>query len=462
MMRAGSLIKGFLLACLAAALMVAPLTAAALSLEDEEKLGREFVADVKKHFPLVEDEFALDYLNRLGGYLAGAVETKPFPFSFYLIPRNEMNAFAGPGGHIFFFTGLIESMDTVDELAAVASHEMAHITARHLSKRIEQNKKLSMATLAGVLIGALVGGEAAQAIMIGSAAAGAQAQLAFSRTDERQADQLGFQYMRRTGFDPAAMIEVLKRMQSAQIYGTDKVPAYLRTHPTGPERMANMDNLLSSGSQGAGTDAEERLRSEYPLFRTLLIARHGDPEVARRRFRNEIDEHPDAALAHFGLGLLDKEASEYDAAVGHLERSLELRPDLLPVRNHLGEAYQYTGRYKDAIPVLESVLDGDPDNRKALFLLATSYQNLEAYARAARIYERLLGMEPVREDVSYNLGLCYGRMDRLPLAHYHFGVFFKKTGKPAKARFHFEKAEELGRHDMELVHKIRKAREDLP
>jgi tetratricopeptide (TPR) repeat protein len=175
-----------------------------------------------------------------------------------------------------------------------------------------------------------------------------------------------------------------------------------------------------------------------------------------------IEEDPDAALAHFGLGLLDKEASEYESAVAHLERALELGPELIPVGSHLAEAYQFTGRYEDAIPVLEAVLEEDPDNREALFLLATSHQNMEAYARAARIYERLLSMEPVREDVSYNLGLCYGRMDRLPLAHYHFGVFFKKTGKPDKARFHFEKAEELGRHDMELVHKIRKAREDLP
>jgi predicted Zn-dependent protease len=459
---AGRIIRGVLLACLALAVVCAPRSAAALSLEEEEKLGREFVADVKTAFPLVEDAFARDYINRLGDYLARAVETKPFPFSFYLIPKNALNAFAGPGGHIFFFTGLIESMDTVDELAAVASHEMAHITARHLSHRIEQHKKLSMATLAGALIGALIGGEASQAIMIGSAAAGAQAQLAFSRADERQADQLGFRYMRHSGFDPAAMIEVLKSMQSAQIYGTDRIPAYLRTHPTGPQRMANMDSLLAAGTPEEGTETEERLRSEFPVFRTFLTARYGDAEASRRRFEDVLEEDPEAALAHFGLGLLDKEASEYEGAAAHLERALELGPDLIPVGSHLAEAYQFTGRYEDAIPVLEAVLEEDPDNREALFLLATSHQNMEAYARAARIYERLLSMEPVREDVSYNLGLCYGRMDRLPLAHYHFGVFFKKTGKPDKARFHFEKAEELGRHDMELVHKIRKAREDLP
>ena len=70
-------------------------------------------------------------------------------------------------------------------------------------------------------------------------------------------------------------------------------------------------------------------------------------------------------------------------------------------------------------------------------------------------------MEPVRNDVYYNLGLCYGRQDRLVLAHYNFGIFFKRSHEPRKALFHFQKAEELGRHDMDMLQKIRKASEGL-
>ncbi|MFO7785952.1 MAG: M48 family metalloprotease [Thermodesulfobacteriota bacterium] len=447
--------------CLVTAVLFAPQTGNALSLEEEEKLGKEFVADLKNFFTFVEDEFALDYINELGDYLAGPVDAKPFPFRYYLIKKNDLNAFAGPGGHIFFFTGLIESMETVDELAAVASHEMAHISARHLSKRIEQNKKLGLATMAGMLIGALIGGEAASAIMIGTAAAGAQAQLSFSRADERQADQLGFSYMRKSGFDPSAMIQVLNSMQRAEIYGTDRVPAYLRTHPTGPERMTNIDSLVADGGEPVGSETEKRLREQYPVFRTLLAARYGDPSSARRRFQNALEANPSDALAHFGLGLLDKEASEFGSAVEHLRRALEIRPDLIPVRTHLGKAYHYSGRYENAIPVLEGVLRKDPENRTALFMMASSHQNLNEYARAARIYERLLTMEPARNEVSYNLGICYGRMDRLALAHYHFGIYFMKSGAPSKARFHFQKAEELGPHDTFLLNRINKAREDL-
>ncbi len=437
-------------------------TVFALSLDEESELGRKFLVDVRKHYRFVEDEFAVDYLNRLGRHLEDSLDRQPFPLRYYIIQENDLNAFAGPGGHIFFFTGLIDAMDRADELASVMTHEMGHISARHLSHRIEQNKKINVATLAGVLAGILIGGKAAQAIIVGSTAAAVQTQLAFSRADERQADQLGFAFMRTSGFDPAAMITVLKKMQSGQVYGTDQVPVYLRTHPTGPQRMADMDSLLAAGDPASRVAEAEALRDDFQIFRTLLMAMHGDPNTVLRRLRSDLENDPDSWLAHFGLGVRLKEDAAYDRAVEHLKTALKHRPDLLPALTQLGETYQLTGRYTEAIPVLEKALSRDAGNRTALFLLATSYQNLESYDRAIRLYERLLSMEPVKDEVFYNLGLCYGRMDRLVMAHYHFGLFFTRSNEPGKARFHFQKAEELGRHDMDMLQKIRKAAEDLP
>ena len=160
-----------------------------LSIEEERKLGQQFLAQIREHFELVEDESVNQFVMDLGRYLAMGLETRPFPFHFYIIKDNTLNAFAGPGGHIFVFSGLIEAMDNLDELAAVTCHELAHISARHLSQRIEQSKKIGLATMAGILAGALIGGELAGAIMTGSVAAGIQAQLHYSRNDERQADQ---------------------------------------------------------------------------------------------------------------------------------------------------------------------------------------------------------------------------------------------------------------------------------
>ena len=87
---------------------------------------------------IIEDDFAVQYINELGQYLLRPIETQFFPFRFYILKEYTMNAFAAPGGHLFFFSGLIEMTEEVDELAAVVCHEIGHITARHLAHRIEQ------------------------------------------------------------------------------------------------------------------------------------------------------------------------------------------------------------------------------------------------------------------------------------------------------------------------------------
>ena len=119
------------------------------------------------------------------------------------------------------------------------------------------------------------------------------------------------------------------------------------------------------------------------------------------------------------------------------------------------------GREDEAIALLSEALRLDPGDRSSLFLLALSYQNIEAYREAIPIYERLTSMAPVKNEVFYNLGISYGRMNRLAQAHYNFGIYFKKEGKIGKARFHFEKAKELSKDDPALGERIEKAQRDL-
>jgi predicted Zn-dependent protease len=97
----------------------------------------------------------------------------------------------------------------------------------------------------GMLAGILVGGEASGAVMMGSMAAVQQKQLAYSRDAERQADQAGFKYALEAGFDPAAIKRVHKKLQAGH-WGVNEVPAYLLTHPIGPERIANIESILKN------------------------------------------------------------------------------------------------------------------------------------------------------------------------------------------------------------------------
>ena len=432
-----------------------------LSIEEESRLGQEFVAQIRGYFKLVDDEYANQFIMDLGRYLIMPLETQPFPFHFYIIKDNTLNAFAGPGGHIFVFSGLIEAMDNLDELASVICHELGHVTARHISQRIEQSKKIGLATMAAILAGALIGGELAGAVMTGAMAAGMQAQLSYSRNDERQADQLGFKYTKLASFNPTGLISSLKKIQKGQWFGTDKVPAYLLTHPTGPERMSNLDSMLTHFKPDPPTKETIQLRKRFPLFKTTLRAECMDSEEAERLFHLDLEKDPSSLLAHFGLGIVYREKSEYDRAIRHLKIALKEDPDSISILTNLGQTYHMAGQDREAIPFLEKAFDRDGQSHSTIFLLALSYENLEKYEMAIQLLEKLTYLKPVDNEVYYHLGLSYGRQNRLALAHYNFGLYFSNLRQMQKASFHFQKADSLSDNNPALKKKIHDAIKEL-
>lgn len=454
-------LRSLVLAALVFTTALAPKWALAVSIEEEATLGREFLGQVKKYFDVIEDDFLNDYMGRLGRCLSSSITDNPFPFNFYIIKDNSLNAFAGPGGHIFVFTGLINEMDRVDELAAVVCHEIAHVTSRHLSTRIEQGKKIGLATLAGVLAGGLIGGPAAGAIVTGSMAAGIQTQLHYSRNDEREADQRGFAYMREAGYDPAAMVSVLSKIERGRWVGTDKVPAYLLTHPSGPERMANMDILIKEKRAGDRLPEAERLAGEYRFFRTSVMAFTLDSTEAIRMFRAELKRTPGSATGYFGLGLVMKQRGDLEAASDYLKKAMASAPDSAVVLRAMAETHLLAGRSGEALALLEKVLEKEHDDKAALYLMGLCLQERGEHQRAVSAYERLAAFPPVRDDVFYKLGISYGKVDRLALAHYNFGIYFKRRGEFDTARFHLEKAREMAAGEGSLAERIKKEIEGI-
>jgi beta-barrel assembly-enhancing protease len=433
----------------------------ALSIEEERIAGESFRDAVRKQLDMFDDDFCDAYINELGQYITTFLDTKPFPFHFYIVHKNDLNAFAGPGGHVFFFTGLIRVMDSADEMAAVMAHEIAHVSARHISERVEQSKMITLATLAGVLAGMLIGGRAAGALVTGSMAAGIQKQLSYSRDDERQADQLGFKYMDKAGFDPGGMVAVLKKLERATWIDANAVPPYLLTHPGGSERVAAMEIRLGDYAGPRGNEEAARFRNLFPYVKAAVVAKSGDLRNAERVFEAELEKNPLSASSRFGLGVVRKEQLDYTTAVEHLEKALSLEPRMPPILTALAETYQMQGRYERAVQVLERVLGVDDRDKTALLLLALSYRQLEDYRKAIVFLERLASMKPVKDEVYYHLGMSYGREGRLAQAHYNFGVYFKKSGNVDKARFHFQKAEELAGPDQLLRNRIQTEREGL-
>jgi predicted Zn-dependent protease len=297
--------------------------------------------------------------------------------------------------------------------------------------------------------------------MLGSSAAGIQAQLHYSRNDERQADQLGFKYIEPTGFDPKGMITVLNKFERGHYLGGSKVPAYLLTHPTGPERMSNLEAILGEVHPSAETEEASRAKRLYPYFKAVVRALSKEPQEAERLFKLDLKDSPGAPEPNFGLGVVYREKTEYDLSLKQLGKALESgAPPALAFR-YMGEVYQLKGLDKEAISVLEKALSMDQEDGAILFLLAVSYENLQRHEQAIRLLEQLASRRESRDDVYYHLGLSYGRLNRLALAHYNFGIYFKRIGENQKAGFHFRKADELAAEDPDLRRRAKEAEKGI-
>ncbi len=153
-----------------------------------------------------------------------------------LIGSRQINAFCMPGGKIAFFTGILETLKlSDDEVAIVMGHEIAHALREHARERIAKSGLTQLgANLLGQLIG---GGKYAGAFEVG----GSLLTLKFSRNEETEADVVGMDLAARAGFDPRAGVTLWQKMSQA---GKGAPPQWLSTHPSGPNRIREIEKHL--------------------------------------------------------------------------------------------------------------------------------------------------------------------------------------------------------------------------
>jgi len=118
-----------------------PPGAEGISIKKEEELSREFLSVVFRYYEVANAPIIVNYINDLGQKILAAFPPQPFKYHFYVIKDDSLNAFASPAGHIFVNSGLIQAMESEEELAGVISHEIAHASLRHISKKNRTVKK---------------------------------------------------------------------------------------------------------------------------------------------------------------------------------------------------------------------------------------------------------------------------------------------------------------------------------
>ena len=226
----------------------------------EIQMGREADPEVVASMGLYLDSTVQRYVNEFGQRLAAASERPRLPWTFRVIDDPTVNAFAVPGGFIYMTRGIMTHLNSEAELVGVIGHEIGHVTARH------SVNQMSRAQLAQVGLG--VGMIFSPELRAVGDLAGAGLQvlfLSYGRDDEHQADELGVRYMRRTGYEPGELANVMRMLErtSGAGEGSWRVPEWLSTHPNPANRVGSILEEVRRTQPVVDTGSALVCRDEY-------------------------------------------------------------------------------------------------------------------------------------------------------------------------------------------------------
>ncbi|MCW8882327.1 MAG: M48 family metalloprotease [Sedimenticola sp.] len=419
---------------------------------EEERLGRAFMRSIRSTMPVIQDPLLSAYIQSVGDQVVKGNTNASGSFEFFLINSPQINAFAGPGGHIGVYSGLITTTESESELASVIAHEIAHVTQKHLVRTYDAVKSMSLPAAALAIAAVAIGAATNNTNFAVAAATGVQAGLAqreinFTRSHEEEADSIGIKTLATAGFDPTAMPVFFSRMgKASRLYDNGKLPEFLRSHPVTTNRIAD--------AYGRANDYPYKQRSDslgYHLARERLrVLAFNDPRegidfysksLEEGRYRNEESHQYGYALSLIGnrqysqarellakltslrptqieylaaKAELDKLDKQPEQGLKTLEYGLAEHPGNYPLSIYLAQALLDIGKPQAVQPLLENLLSGHPDDTLIYKLLAQAagdsgnktqgHQYLaEYYYHTGALKEALMQLEIALKDrnISY-------------------------------------------------------------
>jgi hypothetical protein len=226
-------------------------------LQGESATGSAIANSYKAQAPMVSDSTQLGYIRGIGDKLATLMGRNEFQYEFNIIEDPTPNAFAVPGGKIFFHTGMLELMDSEAELAGVMSHEIAHAVLSHSYKKLGET---AIASTGVNLLSGFVGEEVGAVANIG----GVLLDKEFSRGKEKQADILGIRVLDAAGYSADGLYNVMAKL--AQLEGQGNfAESLLSSHPASETRMEYLEELIQTkGYNRYGYEGVEAYRAVFP------------------------------------------------------------------------------------------------------------------------------------------------------------------------------------------------------
>ena len=236
-----------------------------VSESQEIAMGRQSDPGIRGEYGVVENAQLQAYLQSIGKKLVAVSHRPNLEWSFTVVDSPVVNAFAVPGGYIYFTRGILAYLANEAELAGVMGHEIGHVTARHSVRQITRTQLAQI----GLGVGSVLSPTFGQFGNLAESSLGLMF-LRFSRDDERESDRLGVEYSARAAYDPrevSGFFDVLGRLSQAG--DRETIPGWLSTHPDPPERVQTTRMLAQEWIQMLGLAPERMTVNRDGYLRNL-------------------------------------------------------------------------------------------------------------------------------------------------------------------------------------------------
>lgn len=261
----------------------------------QAEYGGMMLRELRNYGYLLDDPLVDDWLNTLGTRLGSNSAQPQQKYTFFMMKDRQINAFATLGGYIGMNAGLVLTAEREDEVAAVLSHEIAHVTQQHVLRGVERAQRDQIPILLGMLAAVIAAqqaggnssGDATMAAISSGMGLMQQRQINYTRSNESEADRLGIRTLSRSGYDVDAMAGFFERMSLAMRgnEGGYSTPDFLRTHPVNTTRISEAksraeqmkkDTVLLTTQTPTGT-YQERVNPAIPDVSTDPLTGKGNP-----------------------------------------------------------------------------------------------------------------------------------------------------------------------------------------
>ena len=231
----------------------------------QAEYGAMLLRELRNYGYLLDDPLIDQWLEGVGRRLGSHSDDPRQPFTFFMLKDRQINAFATLGGYIGMNTGLVLTAEREDEVAAVLSHEIAHVTQQHVLRGVERAQRdqvpILLGMLAAIALAQSSGGnssdDAAMAAMASGMGLMQQRQIDYTRSNEAGADRVGINTLSRTGYDVDAMAGFFGRLQQVTRNNRgderSQVPDYLQTHPVTTTRISEAHQRAERIKRGQDT-----------------------------------------------------------------------------------------------------------------------------------------------------------------------------------------------------------------